>query len=131
MSFEELTADRACLGPILILEDESLIALDFETFLEGEGHAVLGPFRSPDQALEALESRTPGVAILDANLGGETSGEVARALEVRGVPYLYVTGGTVDFVGSSLPPGPVLQKPVNLSEMLSALHGLAQERRGR
>ena len=73
---------------VLVVEDEFLIALDLELLLERQGWRVLGPAATVGQALRLLAGRTPAVALLDVNLGGELVTPVAEALRARGVPFV-------------------------------------------
>ena len=77
---------------VLIVEDELLLAMDYEELLKREGCTVLGPVGRRAQALALLERERPDVAILDLNLAGERSTAVAEALEARGVPFVIVSG---------------------------------------
>ena len=107
---------------VLIVEDQLLIAMDLETILEQAGLEVIGVARSSAEALRALAGRRPDVAVLDVNLGGETSEPVARALRAQGVPYVFATGYS-DL--SSLPDGEkaeeVVRKPYDAAEIRSVL----------
>ena len=53
---------------ILIVEDEPLIAMMLEDFLESLGHSVTGSCDSVKEALAAVERGGFDVAILDVNL---------------------------------------------------------------
>lgn len=78
---------------ILVLDDETLVGFEIATILEGGGFHIMGPFRTGEQALVALEQQTPMAAVLDVNLGyGRTSIAVAEALRERQCPFLFLTG---------------------------------------
>jgi CheY-like chemotaxis protein len=100
------------IGRVLVVEDSMLIALDAEDALIacGAGEVVIaGNVRA---ALAAMAGELPDFAVLDYNLGEETSEPVARALSEAGVPYCFATG-----YGDALdrahinPPYGVLTKP--------------------
>lgn len=76
---------------ILVVEDDFLIALDLEFMLEGLGQTVIGPVARVHEALALIESETPDAALLDINLGAETSFAAARALARSGTPFAFVT----------------------------------------
>ena len=78
---------------ILVVEDEFLIAEEMTTMLENAGHAVLGPAGSV-HAAEALlaDAPAPNVAVIDANLRGETSAPLAASLRDRAIPFCVCTG---------------------------------------
>jgi DNA-binding NtrC family response regulator len=77
---------------VLVVEDETLIALQIEEALEAIGCEVVGPFATVADALSNLRTGTPDAAILDMNLAGEKSDRVAQALTALDVPFLYCTG---------------------------------------
>ncbi len=56
---------------VLVVEDELLLAMDYEEILIGAGCTVLGPVARPAGALSLLESEQPDAAVLDLNLAGE------------------------------------------------------------
>jgi PAS domain S-box-containing protein len=87
MADVELTGRR-----VLIVEDEALISLELEQAVAGLGCEVVGPAASPDAALDLIRRRAPDLAILDVNLGGQTSERVARALRALDVPFVFCTG---------------------------------------
>ena len=78
---------------ILVVEDEYLIAQDVQYDLEKAGATVLGPLPSVGQALEMI-ARTDHIdaAVLDVNLGHDTSFSIAQALTIRSIPFLFATG---------------------------------------
>lgn len=118
-SAKKLTGVRA-----VVVEDDPLIALDVAMTLQQAGADVYGPYPNCTSALAAIEtlSQTIGItlAVLDVDLGRETSEPVARALMERGIPFVFHTGNdwhngcTYDGVDA-----PVVQKPSS-PEMLIA-----------
>ena len=51
--------------PILLVEDEFLIAIDVQMRLQEAGYAVLNPVGSVEEALAILDAQPVGAAILD------------------------------------------------------------------
>lgn len=77
---------------ILLVEDEVLIALEQQMYLEAVGHEVFGPARTPAEALELAAAQPVDLALVDVHLAQKTNGiDAARGLAARGVPCLYVT----------------------------------------
>lgn len=114
---------------ILILEDETLIALDLADELRSEGHDVSGPANTIGEAHDLLDQDDIDFAVLDANINGEAPVSLVEELRRRGIFFVYVSGYDEEYVRRVLPAGPVLAKPLEVT----ALHGLIQgvlERRG-
>jgi two-component sensor histidine kinase/DNA-binding response OmpR family regulator len=118
-------ADRARSGGrILLVEDESLIAMMMQDMLASLGFVVVGPFGALGGALAAAETAELDAAVLDVNLNGESTYPVADALAARGVPYVLVTGYDSDSIRGRHAAAPVLQKPIEpdmLAKVLGAL----------
>jgi DNA-binding NarL/FixJ family response regulator len=77
---------------VLIVEDETLLALDLEMTLAANGCTVVGPSGTIGSAVASIDALAPDAAILDLNLNGESSVAVADTLADRGVPFLFLTG---------------------------------------
>lgn len=78
---------------ILVVEDDYLLATDIERVLRGAGAKVCGPFaHGGDGAADVIERGEANCALLDINLGGEFSFDLAARLQERGVPFAFVTG---------------------------------------
>ena len=78
---------------ILIVEDESLVALLLETILEDMGCATVGPVSNIDEALTLLDGGLViDGALLDVNVAGREVFPVAAALKAKGVPFVFSTG---------------------------------------
>ena len=78
---------------ILIVEDESLVAMLLETILEDMGCATVGPVSNIDEALTLLDGGLViDGALLDVNVAGREVFPVAAALKARGVPFVFSTG---------------------------------------
>lgn len=77
---------------ILVVEDDAFIALDLEDLLTDEGYNVLGPVSSVQTALSVLDCHKPDIALLDYNLGTETSRKIATALRAKSVPFVFLSG---------------------------------------
>ena len=111
---------------ILIVEDEPLIAMMLEDFLDALGRAVAGTADSVSAALELVEGGGIDAAILDVNLrGGEQCWPVADALVAAGIPFVIATGGAGDMIAEAHRDRPVLSKPFTIDGVEKALDGLA------
>lgn len=77
---------------ILIVEDESLVAMLLETILEDMGCTPVGPASSIDEGLRLVSSEQLDGALLDVNVAGRQVFPVAEALRERGVPFVFSTG---------------------------------------
>ncbi len=100
---------------ILIIEDEPLIAMILEDFLDSLGHDVVGTVDNVVAALDRVADGGFDLAILDVHLrGGEASWPVADALADRSLPFVLATGGHVEPAPSRHGDAPVLAKPFTL-----------------
>ena len=109
----EHTDDSALIrGEVLLVEDSLIIAMDAEDILERLGATRVTTASSVTSALAELAATPPALAVLDFNLGAETSLPVADALSAAGIPYVFATGYGEQL---ALPPehkgARVIQKP--------------------
>ena len=111
---------------ILIVEDEPLIAMMIEDFLEVLGKSLAGSVDTVEAALTLIAAGGIDAAILDVNLrGGEKSFPVAEALAARGIPFVFATGGSQDTVADAYRDRPTLPKPFTMDGVAKALDALA------
>jgi DNA-binding response OmpR family regulator len=113
---------------VLVVEDESLIAMLIEDHLADLGYDVAPAVSTVAEALAALDSRKPDLALLDVNLGGTMSFPVADALRDRGIPFLFLTGYGRAGIPAAYADCLVLQKPFRRKELeahlAQLLHGV-------
>ena len=97
---------------VLIVEDDAIIAIDFEaTMLEIGVERVRTASQTAD-ALAMIDERAPDFALLDVGLGNETSFDVAAQLDELGIPFAFVTGYRADAaLAKRLAGRPILNKP--------------------
>lgn len=78
---------------VLIVEDESLVAMLLETILEDMDCTPVGPASNIDEGLAlATGEDALDAALLDVNVAGRQVFPVAQALKDRGVPFVFSTG---------------------------------------
>ena len=106
---------------ILIVEDEPLIAMLIEDFLEYLGHSVTSSCDSVKEAMAAVERGGFDVAILDVNLKGENVWPVATALRSNGVPFVIASGGHVDPPPPEFASVPLIEKPYTVDRVTPAI----------
>jgi DNA-binding NtrC family response regulator len=103
---------------VLLVEDSMIVAPDGEDALRELGASEVRVASTVDGAMTAVRQGTLDFAILDFNLGDETSLDVAQALLDRHVPFLFATG-----YGESLGLSPtfdaigIITKPYNLRSL--------------
>ena len=102
---------------ILIVEDEPLIAMMLEDYVLSLGHEVLGPCESVAQTLEAVESETFDLAILDVNLQGESVWPAATKLAEKGIPFVLASGGHVEPPPREFADIPLIHKPYTVDRV--------------
>ncbi|MDF7774468.1 response regulator [Sphingomonas sp. AOB5] len=114
-------------GPhnILIVEDEPLIAMMLEDFLEMLDRQLAGSADNVAAALDLIAAGGIDAAILDVNLrGGEQSWPIADKLAELGIPFVLATGGSGDSVAEAHRDRPVLSKPFTMDAVEKALDAL-------
>jgi len=107
---------------ILVVEDQPLIGLSIEAFLEDAGYAVAGPFPSNAEALAWLQDGDPALAILDLGLQDGLVTILAEELRRRGVPFVVYSGhARRPDLAPELKDAVWLQKPAPRNELLRAV----------
>ncbi|MET0269234.1 MAG: HWE histidine kinase domain-containing protein [Sphingomonas sp.] len=120
-------ADRGVLAnrTVLLVEDSMIIALDGEDALKLLGAGEVLTAATVARALSIIEDNAPQFALLDFNLGIETSLPVADALVARGTPFAFATGYGDQL---DLPPRlahvPVVRKPYGTDTLGRAIADL-------
>lgn len=106
---------------ILIVEDEPLIAMMLEDFLESLGYAIHATCETVADALQQVEQGGFDVAILDVNLNGRTAWPVAHKLRENNIPFVIATGGHVEPPPAEFANVPVIEKPYTVDRVTPAL----------
>ncbi|WP_417808027.1 hypothetical protein [Thioclava sp.] len=110
-------------GTALVLEDALIVAYDAAAMLDELGVSQVQTCGTLREALSLIEGGlVPTLALLDVNLGGETSLDAALALAKLQVPILYSTGyDEVEGAIANFPSGAMLRKPFTAEDMSKAL----------
>jgi CheY-like chemotaxis protein len=106
---------------ILVVEDEPLIAMMLEDFLESLGHSVRATCDTVKDSLAEVEKGGFDLAILDVNLKGENVWPVASRLRELDIPFILATGGHVDPPPTEFASVPVIEKPYTVDRVTPAL----------
>jgi DNA-binding response OmpR family regulator len=130
-----------CVGPtglrgrrVLVVEDEALVAMMVEDELLAAG-AEVSVAATLAAALRLAEAAAqeggPDAAVLDIDLGGESVLPLADALAGRGVPFLFATGYGEDCGRGRHGAAPMLHKPFEPQDLVTALAALLAASSGR
>jgi CheY-like chemotaxis protein len=87
--------DLLCNGlpcDVLVVEDDPIIALDFEDTILRFGVKRVRAASNVTRALQLIDERAPDFALLDIGLVRENSFAVAERLETLGIPFAFVSG---------------------------------------
>lgn len=114
---------------ILIIEDEPLIAMMLEDFLDSLGHKVVGIVESVAEALARIDEGGFDVAIVDVHLkNGEHVWPVCDRLVGKGVPFILATGGHIEPPPQQHAGAPVLTKPYTIDSIEPAIEAACNGR---
>jgi DNA-binding response OmpR family regulator len=116
------TGNRPC---CLIVEDQALIGMALEAYLDEAGFQVAGPFMTNAAASAWLEDHTPDVAVVDVLLKDGPCTQLVRALRRRAVPVTIYSGLRSDSRPPELAAIPWLEKPVSRQDLANALLDMA------
>jgi CheY-like chemotaxis protein len=111
-SGRELAAEIAT--DVLIIEDETFIAMELEGLVESLGHRVLGVARTHSEAIALTKKKKPGLILADIQLADGSSGldavnELLRSFEV---PVIFITAYPERFLTGERPePAFLIAKP--------------------
>ena len=101
----------------LIVEDEGLIAMLIEDYLLDMGFSEVTTAASLKEGLRSAREGRFDVSVLDVNLRGERSDEIAAMLIQRGVPFTFTTGYGRVGLSEEYTDIPVATKPVQFAEL--------------
>jgi light-regulated signal transduction histidine kinase (bacteriophytochrome) len=112
---------------VLLVEDSLIIALDAEDILTRLGAEVMTA-SSVESGLEIIDNNPPTLAVLDINLGDQTSFTVADRLAEMGTPFIFATGyGEQAMLPDHQQHRTVVQKPYTLEGIARILEELIAE----
>ena len=107
---------------VLIVEDESLVAMLLETILEDMECIPVGPASNIDDGENlARDTADLDAALLDVNVAGRQVFPVAEVLKARGVPFVFSTGYGEGGLPEEWRGQPTLQKPFTEAAIRDAL----------
>jgi len=118
---------------VLVVEDEPIVALELQSYLDGMGYACAGHVTSGEAAVEAAARLRPDLVLMDVTLDGPMDGiEAAEAIRAaRDVPVVFLTAfgdpATVARAKAAAPFGYLL-KPFEERDLRAALEVAAGRR---
>ncbi|MGL9622386.1 response regulator [Bradyrhizobium sp. U531] len=112
------------MAAVLLVEDEALIRMMVADMLDELGHSLAGEASDLSNGLKFAAADGFDAAILDVQLGADSSAAIAEALRTRGVPFAFATGYGVDGVPVDFKDAHVLRKPFSIEELERCLSKL-------
>jgi CheY-like chemotaxis protein len=111
---------------VLIVEDDPIIALDFEDTILGFGVKTVRTAGNVARALQMIADRQPDFALLDVGLVREKSFAVAERLDALNIPFVFVTGYAADVrLPAAFADKPRLPKPYSSDALQAMLRSCA------
>jgi len=116
------SADPQVKGKALVVEDNMIIALDAEDILTELGASEVFVASSVSEAMGFIQENEISFAMLDVNLGAETSELVALKLRENQTPFIFATGyGERINLKENFPTTIIVQKPYNADTVKDAI----------
>lgn len=112
---------------VLVIEDEYFLADDIARALRALGGTVAGPVGETEDALNVLRDEVVHGAVVDLNLRGEMSLEVARTLRSKALPFVFTTGYARANIDAEFRDVLTWEKPIDVLGMAHALAGLIRQ----
>jgi CheY-like chemotaxis protein len=113
---------------ILIVEDETMIAMLVEDMLAELGHMTVGIASNLEEAGRLAAEADFNAALLDVNLSGKTVDPIANALAQRGIPFAFTTGIDQSGIPQAYRDRVTLQKPYVIEQLKDALARMMRPR---
>ena len=111
---------------VLIVEDESIVALDLATALHQDGYEVIGIADHAEAAIRLFTGHAVDIVLMDIHLGGPKDGidTVTDLMKIRQTPVIYLTAftdhATIERVKHTYPAA-FLAKPYQISNVRIAI----------
>jgi len=119
------TRKKPALGSILVVEDDTLIAMAIEQALLDAGASAVRVCVSTEEALAALREDKPDGLVLDVHLADRDDGwalaELVNSVGPNSPRIVFSTGAPQDIPPEIAELGPVLEKPYDPAELIAAL----------
>lgn len=123
----QLAIEKQLTSRVLIIEDESIIAIHLENMMTELGHDVVGIAATRDDAVRQALAHRPGLVLADVRLADGSSGidAVADILRSFDVPVVFITAYPERLLtGERMEPTYLITKPF-LPEAVKAAVGQA------
>lgn len=112
-------------GRVMVIEDESVIAMDLEGIVEMMGHDVTGVATTADQAVQMGKQTRPDLILADIQLADGSSGidaVLALLAEFGDLPVIFVTAFPERLLTGDRPePAFLIAKPYTPAQVMSAV----------
>lgn len=116
---------RAIRGKVMVIEDETIIAMDIKGIVESIGHDVTGIARTRDQAVDLAAQQVPDLVLADIQLADGSSG-IDAVHDILGslgdVPIIFITAFPERLLTGDKPePAFLISKPYSEEQVRSAV----------
>jgi CheY-like chemotaxis protein len=117
--------EAAMRGKVLIIEDETIIALDLAGIVEDLGHRVTGVAQTADAAIDLAARERPDLVLADIQLADNSSGidavnEILRQFDE--LPVVFITAFPERYLTGERPePAFLIAKPFSEEQVRSAV----------
>ena len=127
-----LTDEKTKLN-VLVVDDDTMIAMFLEDMLTDLGCNVVGPAGAVAPAMALIEAKGHMLdgALLDVNLRGELAYPIADTLTRRDIPFAFVTGYAASGIDARFAAVPAMTKPFRFSALEVDREGLRVPSPGR
>ncbi len=116
--------EDALSAEVLIIEDESIIAMHIKQIVEGLGHSVVGIVRTHSEAVAAAKDKRPELVLADISLADGSSGidAVKDILAEQDVPVIFITAFPERLLTGSRPePTYLITKPFEPETVIATI----------
>jgi DNA-binding response OmpR family regulator len=106
---------------VLLVEDETILAIDVTAIIEMAGGRVVGPAYSLSQGFSWIDRGKFDCAVLDINLHNELVFELADAFLERGTPVLFLSAHSLNIAPPHLQQRRLVHKPFSTHSLIRAI----------
>jgi light-regulated signal transduction histidine kinase (bacteriophytochrome) len=113
---------------VLVVEDSFMTVSLLEMVFDSFGWTMVGPASRIPKALDLVQTETLDAVLLDVNLDGTMSWEVATAAKARGIPFVFSTGYEIGaLLPDTLRGSKSIRKPYKAEELESVILSMIEK----